>query len=61
MVPTITTSFLRAPGPVLLAALLLLSPSSAILRADEAPPSLKHCRMYFGCLPDLAKARGPLN
>ncbi len=48
-------------------AALLLSLSAAILRADESR-TLKaggagamHCRMYFGCAPDLAKVRGPLN
>lgn len=60
MVPTITISFLQFPRAALLA-LVLLCVSAAILRADEPRPAPKQCRMYFGCLPDLAKARGPLN
>jgi hypothetical protein len=66
MVPTITNPIVQAAGPVLLAALLLCL-STAILRADESrsaatvEASPKHCRMYFGCLPDLARMHGRLN
>jgi hypothetical protein len=48
-------------------AALLLSLSAAILRADESrtlksgEATVMHCRMYFGCAPDLAKGRAPLN
>jgi hypothetical protein len=48
-------------------AALLLSLSAAILRADESrtfkagEAGIMHCRMYFGCAPDLAKVRAPLN
>ncbi len=66
MVPTITTPIAQLAGSALLA-LLLLCLSAAVLRADESRPGkpaeagLMHCRMYFGCLPDLARAHGPLN
>ena len=59
MVPTITNPIAQLAGSGLLA-ILLLCLSAAILRADEGHPA-KHCRIYFGCLPDLAKVRGPLN
>lgn len=59
MVPTITTPIVWLAGSALVAVLLLCL-SAAILRADEGHPA-KHCRMYFGCVPDLAKQRGPLN
>jgi hypothetical protein len=48
-------------------AVVLLCLSTAILRADGRRPAKPgdagtlHCRMYFGCLPDLAKMRGRLN
>jgi hypothetical protein len=48
-------------------AVLLLCLSAAVLLADEARSAKAveagpaHCRMYFGCLPDLAKVRGRLN
>jgi hypothetical protein len=65
MVPTITNPIAQLVGSAVLAAALLCL-STAILRADEglaktveAGPA--HCRMYFGCLPDLAKVRGRLN
>ena len=66
MVPTITTSIAQAAGPVLLAVLMLCL-SAAVLRADETrePKTIEagpsHCRIYFGCLPDLAKAHGRFN
>jgi hypothetical protein len=60
MVPTITNPFAQLAGSALLAVALLCL-SAAILRADEPQASPKHCRMYFGCLPDLAKMRGRLN
>jgi hypothetical protein len=66
MVPTILNPFARAAGSALLAVLLLCF-SAAILRADEGrldstlERSSKHCRIYFGCLPDLAKERGRFN
>jgi hypothetical protein len=61
MVPTITNPITQLAGSVLLA-IALLCLSAAILRADEpqAGPK-KHCRMYFGCLPDLAKMHGRFN
>ena len=60
MVPTITTLFSKYAAAALIA-LGLLCLSAAMLRADEAHPGPRQCRMYFGCLPDLAKPRGPLN
>ena len=60
MVPTITTFFSKFAAAALIG-LGLLCLSAAVLRADEARPAPKQCRMYFGCLPDLAKQRGPLN
>jgi len=60
MVPTITTFFSKYAAAALIA-LGLLCLSAAMLRADEVRPGPKHCRMYFGCLPDLDKPRGPLN
>ena len=66
MVPTITSPIAQLIGPAVLAAALLCL-STAILRADEgrsaerSEASPKHCRMYFGCLPDLTKTRGRLN
>jgi hypothetical protein len=59
MVPTITTLSSKFAAAALIA-LGLLCLSAAILRADEGH-SAKHCRMYFGCVPDLAKQRGPFN
>jgi hypothetical protein len=59
MVPTITNPIAQFVGAALLAVLMLCL-SAAILRADEGH-SAKHCRIYFGCLPDLTKQRGPLN
>jgi hypothetical protein len=65
MVPTITNPITQLAGSAVLAALLLCL-SIAILHADEgrarkveAGPA--HCRMYFGCLPDLAKIRSRFN
>ena len=60
MVPTITNPIAQLAGSVLLAVMLLCL-SAAILHADEPQPGPKHCRMYFGCLPDLAKMSGRLN
>ena len=60
MVPTITTIFSKF-GAAALIAVGLLCLSAAMLHADEPHPGPKQCRMYFGCLPDLAKPRGPLN
>ena len=66
MVPTITNPIAQTIGSAVLAAGLLCL-STAILRADEGrsaetiEASPKHCRMYFGCLPDLARMRGRLN
>ena len=60
MVPTITNPIAQLAGSVLLAVALLCL-SAAILHADEPQPSPKHCRMYFGCLPDLAKMRARLD
>jgi hypothetical protein len=60
MVPTITTPFLQFARAALLA-VLMLCVSAAILRADEALPGPKHCRMYFGCVPAFAKTGVPLN
>jgi hypothetical protein len=66
MVPTITTPIAQLAGSALLAVVMLCL-SAAILRADEtrpgqsAEPAALHCRMYFGCLPDLAKVRGRFN
>ena len=66
MVPTITSPIAQLIGSAVLAAALLCL-STAILRADESRSAEtveagpKHCRMYFGCLPDLAKMHGRLN
>ncbi len=66
MVPTITNPLTQLAASALFA-VLLLSMSAAVLRADEnrsaraVDTGAKHCRIYFGCLPDLAKMRGPLN
>jgi hypothetical protein len=60
MVPTITNPMTQLAGSALLAVLLLCL-SAAILRADEPQSSTKHCRMYFGCLPDLSKVRSRLD
>lgn len=66
MVPTITNPIAQTIGSAVLAAALLCL-STAILRADEGRSTepveagTKHCRMYFGCLPDLARTRGRLN
>jgi len=65
MVPTITNPIVQLVGSAVLAAALLCL-STAILRADEGRPGKveagpAHCRMYFGCLPDLAKLRGRFN
>ena len=60
MVPTITNPITQLAGSAVLAVLLLCL-STAVLRADEPQPSPKHCRIYFGCLPDLAKMRGRLD
>jgi hypothetical protein len=59
MVPTITNPIAQLAGSALLAVLMLCL-SAAILRADEGYAA-KHCRIYFGCLPDLTKQHGPLN
>jgi hypothetical protein len=66
MVPTITNPMTQLAGSALLAVLLLCL-SAAVLLANEGRPGKPieagptHCRMYFGCLPDLAKVRGRLN
>ena len=66
MVPTITTPIAQFAGSALLA-VLLLSLSAAILRADEVRPfnsveaGSGHCRIYFGCLPGFAKKSGRFN
>ena len=60
MVPTITNPITQFAGSALLAVVLLCL-SAAILRADEPQAGSKHCRIYFGCLPDLAKMRSRLD
>jgi len=56
----------QTAGSAVLAAVLLCL-GAAILHADEARPlrpteaGPAHCRMYFGCMPDLARTRGRLN
>jgi hypothetical protein len=63
MVPTITTPIAQITTSALLAVLMVCL-SAAVLRADETRPGKSvdlHCRMYFGCLPDLAKVRGRFN
>jgi hypothetical protein len=66
MVPTILNPIAQVAGSILLAVVLLCL-SVAILRADEGQPVKPadggglHCRIYFGCLPDLAKVRGRFN
>jgi hypothetical protein len=66
MVPTTTNPIAQAAWSALLA-LVLLCLSAAILRADEgrsaktAEPGPLHCRIYFGCLPDLARPLGRFN
>ena len=66
MVPTITNHIAQIAWSALLAGMLLCL-CAAILRADEGrldstlERSSKHCRIYFGCLPDLAKERGRFN
>ena len=66
MVPTITNPIAQIAWSTLLSGMLLCL-SAAILRADEGrldstlERSSKHCRIYFGCLPDLAKERGRFN
>jgi hypothetical protein len=64
--PSIVNPGAQAFGLAALAVVLLCL-STAILRADDSRPAKPgdagalHCRMYFGCLPDLAKVRGRLN
>jgi hypothetical protein len=66
MVPTIMNPIAQAAGSALLAVLLLCL-SAAILHADEGRSDStlesgpRHCRIYFGCLPDLAGQRGRFN
>ena len=66
MVPTITNPIAQLAGSALLAVLLLCL-SMAILSADEGRgakgPEARplQCRIYFGCLPDLAKVRSGFN
>ena len=63
MVPTITNPIAQLAGSALLAAMLLCL-SAAVLSAEEGRASKSeamHCRMYFGCLPDLARMRGRFN
>jgi hypothetical protein len=66
MVPTITNPITQLAGSALLA-ILLLGLSAAVLRADESRSAKTldagnlHCRMYFGCRPDLAKLRSRFN
>ena len=66
MMPTMMNPIAQVAGSALLAVLLLCL-SAAILRADESRPAKTvqagplHCRIYFGCLPDLAKPLGRFN
>jgi hypothetical protein len=65
VVPTIANPIAQVAGAALLAVLLLCL-SAAILRPDEGRPgkptdAVKHCRIYFGCLPDLAQVRTRFN
>ena len=62
--PPTANPFVQAARSTVLAAVLLCA-SAAILCADEGRPasmidvaSHLHCRMYFGCLPDLSKDHG---
>jgi hypothetical protein len=64
--PTILNPAAQVAASILFAAILLCV-SVAVLHADEGHSAKAvevgpaHCRMYFGCLPDLAKMRGRLN
>jgi hypothetical protein len=63
MFPNLNVLVARAARSVFLGAALLCL-GAAILHADEGravaspEPGHLHCRIYFGCLPDLAKERG---
>ncbi len=66
MMPTIMNPIAQIAWSALLAGMLLCL-SAAMLRADEGRPDRtlesgpKHCRIYFGCLPDLTRQRGRFN